>query len=104
MHAMRDSIEVGSGSLHVSAGSESAQEMAAHGVCTEGDPEIRAKSVELQGHDADEGGRLAVEDKGCAEDFGISAELLLPEPVIHDEHWWSTRLAIFLRDGADEQR
>ena len=53
MHAVRDGIEVCCASLQVNAWFEFAQERASCLVWTDRQPEIRAKSIELQGHDTD---------------------------------------------------
>src|SRR2546430_690337 len=96
VHAVRDSIEVCSGSLYANTWPKPSHQRAADLVGTEGFPKVCAKSVELQGHDSNEGCRLAVEDKSRIQDLWIATEFSLPEPVIHHEHGRSVRAFIVL--------
>ncbi len=76
----------------------------ASGPQTQRKPHARVVSVEARRHDADEGARLAVEEKSRTEDPGVAAELRLPQAIVHHEHERRTRLSVVGRENAAKKR
>src|ERR1700687_1538421 len=104
VQAVRDGIEICSGSLGANARLEASHQLKPVVVRSGLQPEICAESVELQRHDSDKCCRLAAPNEDLTEDFGIATELSLPESIVHYEHWRSTRASIFLGDRTAQQR
>src|SRR5882762_720002 len=102
--AVRNGIEIGSCGLYAHSLLKASHNRTVAPPVSHWQPEVRPKGVEPLRHDSDQSRRLAVEDENSVENLWIAAEFRLPKVVVHNEHRRSIRTAIFLREGAPEER